>query len=559
MFFPSQQQRSTMNTPPLIEPLEQRVAPAAITINSALKTATWTDFDGDLVTLKYSSAVAPAFAKTDNGLGLIVDKITLNANDHTNAAFSLTVKAAAGGDGRVDLGRIAATDIPLKSWIAPKATLVEIDCGDGNKAIDTFISGSIGAVPSANFNNTGGDDDSFIQGAVKTFKVQGDIAAAGVSIQVANGKIGAVTVTGSLRGDAPGTSAYRGYLAVSGNSIASIFIGGSIVGGDSPSAGRLATANGPTGKVTVLGDIVGGTESLTGHLYVDDPKSAFIRGNVIGGSNEDSGVAAFGGAGTVTIGGSVVGGSMQRTGYVFAQSAVSLTVKGSIFGGMETAATDNQPTGVVQVTGSLKTFVLGGNLVGGSFGSGTPLSYNGAVLVQGNLGSATIKGSILGHDGAEAIIMAGGIAPATPGNYNAIGKLTVGGSVSFAYIAAGHTINSFGTAKRIDVAENPDAGIGSVTVGGDWIHSSLTAGINDIDTNGAQSTDTRDAGDAARLAVLGPVVIKGGILDNPNALDFSGFLAERIASITAGGVKLFKTGDPAKSLDRFGYVDVAEI
>jgi hypothetical protein len=128
--------------------------------------------------------------------------------------------------------------------------------------------------------------------------------------------------------------------------------------------------------------------------------------------------------------------------------------------------------------------------------------------------------------------------------------------VSFAYIAAGQGQNNGDFLDRIGVAENPDAGIGSVRVGGDWLHSSLTAGINDANTNGAQSSDTRDMGDAARHAIIGPVAIKGFVLDNPGASGFSGFIAEKIASIAVHGVNVFKTGDAARSLDSHSFVDV---
>ncbi|MGB8166880.1 MAG: hypothetical protein WCF18_05275, partial [Chthoniobacteraceae bacterium] len=166
---------------------------------------------------------------------------------------------------------------------------------------------------------------------------------------------------------------------------------------------------------------------------------------------------------------------------------------------------------------------------------------------------------VIGHENLQAIIMAGGKAPATAGNYNAIGKLTTSGDASLAYIAAGQTKDDSSFANRIGMAENPDAGIGAVSVGGNWFHSNLTAGINDVNSAGVSSGDTRDTGDATRHAVLGPVVIKGLVTDNPMLSGLSGFAAEKIASITAGGVKVFKTGDADKKLEAFSFVNVREI
>src|SRR5688572_25478051 len=83
-----------------IEPLEPRIAPATIVILG--KTASWTDSDGDVVKLKWSSAIAPTFTKTDRGSGLVVDRIDLDPAQHSGATFTLTVKRGGTlGDGRV--------------------------------------------------------------------------------------------------------------------------------------------------------------------------------------------------------------------------------------------------------------------------------------------------------------------------------------------------------------------------------------------------------------------------------------------------------------------------
>lgn len=128
----------------LIELLEPRIAPAAVLINTATKTASWTDWDGDLVTLKYTSAMAPAFSSTDKGAGLLVDKISMAAQAFANSSVTISVKAAGGGDGHIDLGRVDASGVALKSWSSPAATIAEFDCGDGANAAGTFVSGAAG-------------------------------------------------------------------------------------------------------------------------------------------------------------------------------------------------------------------------------------------------------------------------------------------------------------------------------------------------------------------------------------------------------------------------------
>ena len=55
------------------------------------------------------------------------------------------------------------------------------------------------------------------------------------------------------------------------------------------------------------------------------------------------------------------------------------------------------------------------------------------------------------------------------------------------------------------------------------------------------------------------MVIKGDLLDDPTAFGFSGFGAETITSLTAGGVKLFVRGTADRFLDSFHFVRVGEV
>ncbi|MGB8168258.1 MAG: hypothetical protein WCF18_12245, partial [Chthoniobacteraceae bacterium] len=247
------------------EPLEPRIAPAAVLINAVAKTATWMDWDGDLVTLKYSSADAPTFATTDKGAGLLVDEITMSAGKHSNADFVLTVKAGASGDGRIDLGHVDATGVPLKSWKSSKATVAEFDCGDGAKAIGTFESATLGAVPVAKFNAGNVDGECQFDGSIASLTVHGDVASTELHMGSGTGKVKAVNITGSLRGDLPGFAGYvTGVFAKDG----SFTLGGSIIGGSAGNNGTLSIAN-DIGKVTVKGDVVGGTTSSTGYIHAN--------------------------------------------------------------------------------------------------------------------------------------------------------------------------------------------------------------------------------------------------------------------------------------------------
>lgn len=290
-----------------------------------------------------------------------------------------------------------------------------------------------------------------------------------------------------------------------------------------------------------------------------DARSIAIGGSIIGGDGVGSGHLSASDITSLKIGGSLLGGRGNSSGVVEIGDADLVSIKGSIHGGGETEATGASPIGALRAYGSVKTLTLGGDVIAGSHGSGERAGYNGAILVSGNLGSATISGGIYGNPDQEAIILAKGLTPATPGNFQAIAKLTVRGSVSYGYIAAGHSPDVTSYDHRVGNAENADAGIGRVNVEDDWFHSNLTAGINDANTNGFSEADTRSAGDANRQATIGQVTIGGQIRDNPDLVESSGFGAERIASIIAGGGKLFASGNPTRSLDAASYVTVAEL
>ena len=75
------------------------------------------------------------------------------------------------------------------------------------------------------------------------------------------------------------------------------------------------------------------------------------------------------------------------------------------------------------------------------------------------------------------------------------------------------------------------------------------AGVNDNGNLGVDTADTQTLGVATRIAALGPVTIKGFVLDDAASSDHSGFEAEQIAKITAAGQTLFKHSDPQKYLD----------
>ena len=116
----------------------------------------------------------------------------------------------------------------------------------------------------------------------------------------------------------------------------------------------------------------------------------------------------------------------------------------------------------------------------------------------------------------------------------AIGSITVGHRVEFANILAGYdqTLN----------AVNPDAQIGTVNVGGNWVASNLVAGVKNL------GADNADGGgdDNINYGDIHDALITGGSPDNANIIS-------RIAKITVNG-QVFGTPNSINANDHFGFV-----
>lgn len=193
--------------------------------------------------------------------------------------------------------------------------------------------------------------------------------------------------------------------------------------------------------------------------------------------------------------------------------------------------------------GKIGTVVIGGNMVANvNTGFFSPLGI-GSIKVGGDLrtvgsamsissggviGSVTVGGSILGSASRAISIFAFGqtVAPAK-GIDLAIGKLFVGRTVEFLRLQVGDFS-----------AENADASIGSITVGGNWIASFVQAGIagggdGRVGTNDDVKVGGRD--NAKILSSIGSVTIKGqalGTFGSPS--DMFGIVAEKIGKAKVG-------------------------
>src|SRR5204862_3994310 len=117
----------------------------------------------------------------------------------------------------------------------------------------------------------------------------------------------------------------------------------------------------------------------------------------------------------------------------------------------------------------------------------------GGLFSGGSIHSVKVRGKMWAEDAAPPIIMAA---------RQGFDTLVIKGDVKNAQILAGYT--------RDGEPVNPDAHIGKVVVNGDWIKSSLVAGVADSTGDGFGQNDTVIAGDETPsvLSRIAKVIIK---------------------------------------------------
>src|SRR4030095_2034232 len=170
-----------------IEPLEARIAPAAVLVNAT--TANYNDVDGAHVTVTFSNPILTA-ANVSSVL-LVVSSFggdVLKAIDLTGIGSSaqgtniaITASLAPGtGDGLANVGRINATGIDLGS-VKVKGDLAAIDAGDANTATVGLQSLNVQSLGRLGLITGSPDLDSHINGAMGALKVKKDLVNAVVN------------------------------------------------------------------------------------------------------------------------------------------------------------------------------------------------------------------------------------------------------------------------------------------------------------------------------------------------------------------------------------------
>ena len=256
--------------------------------------ATFTDADGDLVTVNLLGPAGTAAVYLTDGFGPI-SELDLSGTDSARSVLRISVKKGPLGDGRVAIDEVVGTGVKL--FAAPKADLVEagmtftsfvgsLSLGNVENGADLALAG---APPTANGATAitvgviGDGTDISITGAPL-----GRLKAVAVGVgSIAAPSIGSVVVTGRAK--------TRTTPAVPGDFESSLTIAGAGVAAKVPALKSLRVAGAVSGG-TILAGGAAGTVGDVGSVKA----GAFVGSRLFAGySGPDNGSGTFNAPGSV--------------------------------------------------------------------------------------------------------------------------------------------------------------------------------------------------------------------------------------------------------------------
>jgi hypothetical protein len=367
---------------------------------------------------------------------------------------------------------------------------------------------------------------------------------------ICNGSIARVTIEGSLIGGDGETS---GVLRA--NKLGLVAVQQDVCGGAGSDSGSVVDF-GNAASIAVGGSLIGGSAGFSGEVRVDGTAGSITIGHDLqGGRGAFTGIIdGSGRIGNVAVGGSVIGGTNRVSGIIRAEELGTVTIGRDLIGGsVPDGAPDLPLTGYIESEGRIASVEIGGSIIAGTDNSDSgALLRNASIRAQLDIGSLTVHGSLIGKSGAHGdsfvIISARGQKQQGATNDLAIGKMIVGGRVELAQVYAGY--------DRDLTPVNPDAQVGSIIVGGDWVASSMIAGTVNLGADDAPggtdaNADNINFGDAhdqkigggtdnpSIISRIGSITVAGQVYGTPssfaNLVNHFGFVAERIGTISVGG------------------------
>ena len=381
--------KRTCQTAPRLECLEGRDVPAVAIVNPT--TATYTDVDGDHVAIKVSKGTLTAglFTTLATGKGDQLQVIDFSAGGFDGASIAFSVAKVAGGDGLANVGYIDSTGHDLGAVVV-KGDLGQIDAGTNSAtipAVKSLVVNSLGRL-GTDTQPAGGDVESDITGEFGSLTVKQDVAGAFVNVTGTTGKVGSITIGGSLIGGSGGNS---GVIESIGD-MGAVKIGHDLRGGSGANSGFI-DCSGKIASAIIGGSLLGGSVNNTGEILSGgDLGRVTIGHNVQGGSGINSGfIDSNGEVAGVSIGGALIGGSSDRSGTIITGGDL-----GAVAIGHDLQGGSGQQSGFIDSNGKLAGVHIAGSLIGGSN------TNSGEILSSGDQGAVTIGHDVQGGSGVDS-------------------------------------------------------------------------------------------------------------------------------------------------------------
>ncbi len=551
-----------------LEALESRTL-LSVAVGATGKTATYTDTDGDLVTIKISEGTLTSanFTTVASGMGDQLEIIDLSAGGFDGANLTVTVKKVSTGDGLADIGYINSTDHDLGTVTIP-GDLGRIDAGDADTktpAVKSLSVQSMGAFALATQGSTGTLSSNLV-GALGALTIKTDFSMTTISVTgTGNASIGAITIGGTLIGGAAdhsgeiiaagnignikvgalqgdtgtasgaiiSTGGTMGSVTIghmdqgsTGNQSAEIFsfgnmgavkIGQSVQGGAGTQSAAIVSSNGKIASVTIGGDLTGSTGDQSASISAQGNLGPVKIGVILradSGAGSASITSLGGSIAGVSVGGQMQGGDGDDSARIFAQINLGAVKIGSsassasIFGGI-----GNQSALITAQTGKITSVTIAGSLSGGAGGE------SGAIIAGSSIGSVKITGSMGGQTGTESGFIGAG---ATLASVSIGGALHGGDGASSGAIMA-QNISKLVTTDDVAGGDGAQSGtvISQTAITSATINGSITAGEGD------SSGIVNAAGGALKtIHVVGEVI---------GAATGGGIMGESIGSVLIGG------------------------
>jgi hypothetical protein len=359
-----------------------------VNISADGKTATFTDVDGDLVTIKTSAGgfVPGDFTFIPAGPegGIQLQALDLGGPTHTAfAGANLTVTATrgpVGGDGFVNIGALLAAGHDLGAVIVD-GDLGQLDAGNGDglkPAVAALTVQSLGRLGLSTQAAAGASLESNLKGKLGAFTAKSDIVGAFVKIDgsadAGDDDAGAITIGGSIRG---GALAGSGSIFAAGD-LGVVKIGQSIVGGSGAHSGSVE-AGGRIASVTLGDSLRGGSGATSGSLIA----GLALGATKIGGDLDGGRIFAR--------------GNLLPTSDTLALALGAMTVDGSVRGAKILAGVDRDGAAAnpdAQIAAvAIGRYWIASDLIAGAVGGASIVSKIASIRVAG-----TALGTVGGAD-----------------------------------------------------------------------------------------------------------------------------------------------------------------